>query len=509
VLLAWGAWLGVHGHDNTFRRTRDFLLAVLGLVALAGHFNFGRFHYPAFVNHYDFFHTYVGAKYFPELGYSRLYTCTSVADSQDGLRARAERRWVRDVTTNEAGLGHPAILDPTSCTRHFSDARWQAFREDIRWLRTRMTSASWDSAMMSHGYNGTPVGTSIGYALANLGPASDQQILLLALLDPLLLVAMWALVAWAFGWRTMAVGLLWWGTNLPARWSWLGGSFLRALYLFAFVGAICAAKRGLPASAGSALGVASMFRVFPVLAAGGPVLALAGRCWAARGLVLPDGVRRFGLGFLATTALLGAFSLIVPSGHARDGADSWQDFLKDTVVFSGTPLTNTIGLRTAISFEERTRAIHLERLWDKYPWDTWKAARLRVFAERRWVYVAIVAAFVVLLLRAVINREEWIALTLGSGLIPFVTDLPSYYYSFLLVFAFLWPRFPWVGVSLLMVSAISNLTPALFNARDDRAVATSIVVLLFVALATAMVATVKELPRTSGPFESPNSLTIV
>ena len=359
-----------------------------------------------------------------------------------------------------------------------------------------MTPDSWDAAMMSHGYNGTPVGTSLGYWLANLSPASDRQILALALLDPLLLVAMWALVAWAFGWRAMAVGLLWWGTNLPARWSWLGGSFLRALYLFAFVGAICADRRGLLTSAGSALGVASMLRVFPVLAVGAPVLALVRRCWAARRLLLPDGPRRFGLGFFATAVCLGTVSFVVPSGHALAAAPKPGGiFSRIPRCFRRRPLTNTIGLRTAISFEERTRAVYLEQLWDKYPWDTWRAARLRVFEERRWVYVAIVAGFVVLLLRAVTNREEWIALTLGAGLIPFVTDLPGYYYSFLLVFAFLWPRFPWVGVSLLAVSVISNRTPDLFNGRDDRSMVTSIVVLVFVTLATAIVATAKELPQ--------------
>ena len=488
VLLVWGARLDMRGQSQRFRRTRDVLLAILGVAAFAAYFNFGRFHHPTFVQHSDFFQYYTGAKFFPELGYTRLYACATVADLEDGLQASVERRWLRDLTTNEATYGARAVPEPDLCKRHFTPARWKSFQEDVRWFRTRMTRASWDAAMMSHGYNGTPVGTSIGYTLANLSSASDRQVLALALLDPVLIVAMWALVAWAFGWRTMAVGLLWWGTNLPARWSWVGGSFLRALYLVAFVGAICAARRGLFTSAGSALGVASMLRIFPAVAAGGPVLALIARWWTARGLVLPVGSRRLGLGFLASVVLLGMISLLVPSGRGLRGSESWHDFLQDTVVFSQTPLTNTIGLRTAISFEERSRAVHLQRLWDKYPWDTWKAARLRVFAQRKWIYAAIVAAFVILLLRAVANREEWVTLTLGSGLIPFVTDLPGYYYSFLLVFAFLWPRFPWIGVSLLALSALSNVTPSMFDGRDDRSMFTSIAVLLFVTLATTLVA---------------------
>jgi hypothetical protein len=157
-------------------------------------------------------------------------------------------------------------------------------------------------------------------------------------------------------------------------------------------------------------------------------------------------------------------------------------------------LTNTIGLSTVVSFEERTRAIHMENLWDKYPWDTWKAARERVFAGRKWLYIAIIACFVVLLFRAVVNRDEWIALTLGSGLIPFVTTIPGYYYSFLLVYAFFWPRFPWVGVSLLTVSLVSNLAPAIVAGKDDVSLVTSVAVLLFVTGATAAFALTDHTP---------------
>ena len=89
VLLVWGAWLATHGQGQRFRRTRDALLAVLGVAAFAGYFNFGRFHSPNFVHYYDFFHNYVGAKFFPELGYTRLYACASVADVEDGLRAES------------------------------------------------------------------------------------------------------------------------------------------------------------------------------------------------------------------------------------------------------------------------------------------------------------------------------------------------------------------------------------------------------------------------------------
>ena len=48
-----------------------------------------------------------------------------------------------------------------------------------------------------------------------------------------------------------------------------------------------------------------------------------------------------------------------------------------------------------------------------------------------------------------------------------VANLTSYYYSMLLVLAFLWPRYPAIGVSLLAASAATNAAAAAFDFNDD------------------------------------------
>ena len=64
-----------------WRRLRDGLLIAIGLVSCASWWNLGRFHFNPFIHYYEFYHYYLGAKYAPELGYTRLYDCTVAADS--------------------------------------------------------------------------------------------------------------------------------------------------------------------------------------------------------------------------------------------------------------------------------------------------------------------------------------------------------------------------------------------------------------------------------------------
>ena len=59
------------------------MLAGLALVNLAAWPNLLNFHYSDFVHRWEFFHYYMGGKYLPELGYTKLYACTAVVDAED------------------------------------------------------------------------------------------------------------------------------------------------------------------------------------------------------------------------------------------------------------------------------------------------------------------------------------------------------------------------------------------------------------------------------------------
>ena len=83
------------------RRLWDGALLGLGLLAAACWWNLFQFNYPIFGHPSETYHYYIGSKYFRELGYTRLYRCTAVADAEAGWRKRVESRYVRDLETND------------------------------------------------------------------------------------------------------------------------------------------------------------------------------------------------------------------------------------------------------------------------------------------------------------------------------------------------------------------------------------------------------------------------
>ena len=482
VLLAWGWWLARHGRPDAWRRTRDAILAGLGIIAAAAWFNFGLFHYHAFLHYHEFFHYFLGSKYFDELGYTRLYHCVAVADVQDGKLLDVRSRWIRDLETNAAVEGARVISDPTACTGWFEPQRWQAFRADVRWFRDHVPEEKWRELTLDHGYNASPAWTAVGGWLANLGPASTPLLTALAMVDPVLLLLICGAIWWAFGWRPLCVAVLWWGTNYPARFTWTGGAFLRTDWMVPLVTAVCLARRELPGLAGASLGISSAVRLFPALAAAGPALgslaeSIAERSWRPLR-------RRAGLaiGFALSVVLISAVTAAAGQHQA------WAAFAANSRKHAATPLSNHVGLPVMIAFEERTRATHIGSLWLDAPWDTWRTARERVFKSRVALYWVLLTAYLVTLAAACRGQEEWTALTLGVGLIPIALNLTSYYYSMLLVFALLWPRYALVGVSLLGLAALTNLAAAMFAEFDDVFAATSAMVVVFVWFATAVVA---------------------
>jgi hypothetical protein len=460
------------------------MLAVLGVVALLAWWSFGHFHFPAYVQVHEHYHYYLGAKYFPELGYSRLYQCTAVADVEAGLGSQVANRWIRDLSTNELERGREIVKDPAACTGHFTPARWDMFKHDVAWFRSHRTPDEWSIAQFDHGYNGTPVWAIAGTLLAGSGPVTDQKIFRLALLDPVLILVMWAFVWWAFGWRVMCVSVIWWGTNYLSRYFWTGGAFLRTDWLaFAVIG-VCLVKRGWPAAGGAALTYATLLRIFPGLIIAGLVLKAGITMWRRRAFRLTPEHRAFAIGSVVAGVALIATSVVVVGHSVSGGVDAWEGFVANSRKHLATPLTNNMGLKTIMSFEPKSRAAVLGAFWIDKPWDTWNAARRRVFEERKPAYWALVAAFVALLAFAVERQDDWVALVLGTALIPVATELTCYYYAILAIFGLLWRKFPLSGALLCGLAAASSIVPALWSSDDDVYAVLSALTLAYVIAVT-------------------------
>jgi len=463
------------------RALRDVLLiAVAGASALAW-WNLMQFHYPRYIHFSDTYHYYIGAKYFRELHYTRLYACTAVADLEAGPRTGVRERLLRNLETNELESTEAVLADPEACKRHFTAERWAAFSHDVGWFRSQVPRARWHAIQRDHGYNPPPSWAIAGATLANLSPASDLQIRALCLLDPLLLAGMWTCIAWAFGWRVLAVAAVFWGTNLFGVFGWTGGAFLRQGWLATAIAGICCLRKHRPAAAGALLATSAMLRVFPLallVALGLRAVVSMGR---RRRLAPETSDLRLALG-----ALLAVGVMVPLSAVAVGGLGTWSEFVANSRVHLATPLKNHVGLATLLAYD----ASHVERRVQGPDavrrYQTWRDARHARFGERIWVYRACVLAFVVLLGLAVRDQPPWVAAVLGVGLIPVGFELTNYYYAVLLAYGLLSDLRPEVGVGLCGISALTWVIVDLWHWRDEIMVWASALVVACVVLCTAI-----------------------
>lgn len=444
-LLLFGWWRDRGGARGPRPRLRDAALATLGVLGLVCWTNLFQWNYPGFGHPSDTFHYYLGAKYFPELGYTRLYDCVAVADAEAGLD---RPRPLRDLTTNTLTTSRAVLAEPERCRAHFDPARWEDFRHDVAFLRSRVRPDHWLRFQQDHGYNATPAWGVLGHWLTNTGPASDARIAALRALDPLLIALLFAAIAWAFGWRIACVAAIWFGTNYVSPYGWTGGSILRQDWLAATVIGICALRRERFATAGALLALAALLRIFPVLVLGGVALGTLGRMLRTRSLSLLPAERRFAAGALATTALVVPLSVLVL------GPSAWGEFIDNSRVHLSTPLENHVGLRTVLSYDSKMRTELARDATLEDPMGPWKDARRAHFARFALLYVALVVGFAGLVARAAASRPLWVAAVLGVAWIPVGVELTAYYWSVLLALALLMERHPSMGPALCGLSAL-------------------------------------------------------
>lgn len=467
LLLAWEAWNRRY-HPSDRRRSQRFtrVLPLLGVAACLGWFNFGGFHFWNFLHPPEFFHYYLGAKYQQELGYTRLYQCVAMADIEAGRASDVYDHWARNLSTNQIEPGGN-LLAGNDCRTRFSPARWATFRHEVDLLRRRLSSATrWAEIRLDHGYNATPVWTAAGSALANLAPASERFFLVLALIDPVLLTVLWALVWWAFGWEALCVALLWWGTNYPARFLWTGGGFARTDWLVLTVASVALVKRDHPMLGGFALGWATLLRVFPAFMVVPLAIAESSRMLRERTWRPSHESVSIAAGMLVAAALLVPASSLATAGRAFD-ADSWRGFVDNSRKHYQSPSTNAVGLRPLVAFDPATRVSQTRDLWLDGPWDAWRQARLRTFERRAPLFWGLATLLVLALGLGARHRPAWEALALGVLVLPLALQLSSYYYAVLLLPGVLWLRHRGIGVALMATSLVTALSPAVFSEDDE------------------------------------------
>jgi hypothetical protein len=469
----------------------------LGAAAVLSWFAGAQYGWPGGIHLWDQFHYFMGARYFPELGYDRLYRCAVIADQQLGgplslhagptgaVDLRAGAPLTTPVLRNlgvdnrlvpvSAALAHPEL-----CLRHFTPARWQSFLRDIAYFRGALGAGGWANVVRDHGYNPPPTWTTLAAPLVRLHGASTGFLQLLALLDVALLAGSFAALARAFGWRTAALGAVFWGTQAFASFYWTGGALLRQDWLFLLVLSVCLARRRHPAAAGAAWALACLLRVFPLLLVAGWVVQAGMRL--ARGRPPSRASRAFAAGALALVLA------VLPLTVAATGRDSWPRFVRHIRLHEGTPVTNWVGLRPLLALRPlpgaspgRMRVLADPSAPD--PFQRWKEVRVRREHAARpllWVLLAGAALLFVAALRRV--RTGWVAFCLSQVWLVLLLQLTCYYYAFLLLAAPLARRRRGLELALLGLAALSQLAWAASRYFDDRSLLLSGLAVAFCAL---------------------------
>jgi hypothetical protein len=259
------------------RLARRVLIGVLGVsavLAVATYVDFGVFRYGTYLNEWDFYHYYVGTKYAHELGYTNLYGATLAADQEGGLRYHNLRSEIRDLGTAELRDVREVAAESARYRGRFGDQRWREFVADITWFKLQLPAQRWSLVLADHGYNGTPAWSFVvgGLVTRNLSVRNPISRWLMLALDPLLLLAATAAVAWAFGLRTAFIMVIFIGTHYLLSWGHLKGALLRTDFAMASVLAVCLVKQRYYKIAGVLLGWAILSRVFPVFLLVGPAV---------------------------------------------------------------------------------------------------------------------------------------------------------------------------------------------------------------------------------------------
>ncbi|HEY6572031.1 MAG TPA: hypothetical protein VI198_01830 [Candidatus Eisenbacteria bacterium] len=485
ALLSWGSILKRRGAPERLRKLRDALLLALGILGFFGYYNWGSYHFPNRIHFHEFFHYFIGAKYFPELGYTHLYECANLAEAEQGFRRRAELRTIRDLKKNEIVPAAYVLADPErykkGFIRPFTPERWEAFKHDIAYFRDRAGIVSWEKMLLDHGYNPSPVWNMAGSIFSNLGPASDSFLYgFLGWIDPVLLLITFGLITWAFGWRVACVAALFFGTNEPALYFWTGGGFIRQDWFLWAVAGICFLKRGKPMLGGAGLAVSTLLRVFPV---GFFVVIGLRLAWI---FLRERRIDRTGASIVVGAAI--AVAVLVPaSSMVAGGPSAWTEFIKNTKKHAGSPLTNYMGLRTVVGFRWETRQKMTYDPRSADPFHNFREARKNVFRGvfGQPLFLVLIAAYLGLLYWAVRREMEWWVLAaFGFGVISVSMELTCYYFSFLTVAAFLWEKCEDIPFGLLLLSAVTHLIEFSTYYYDMRYLIESVAVLAFVVWAT-------------------------
>jgi len=464
LLAAFACVVTVRSRFGRGSRTTSALLGCIAVASLIPHLQGVRLHTNGIfhVHPTEFYHYYLGTKYFPECGYYGLYEAATIAEFEldpEGFRPEETLRHLRnpqfEVRKGELLRKREAIRS------RFSAARWREFLDDYAFLQT-FDLRSWGThpPERDHGYNGTPATTALLGGLARFsGLPAARFIPVAAWLDLLTLLGLVAVVGLAVRWEVAFAFLTLWALNPLNDYGFTGGAYLRHAHFVALcLGLVLLRSQRLFAS-GVALAAAVGLRILPVVFAAASV---------AHDLVNPGRIARIRTHrALYAGGAFGVVLLVVATWPVRspDGSNAWTGFAERIERHAENWSPNRIGLPflLAYSADHELDAPELRNGTARGP--KWRAAMKNTLSERwllRGALVVVGLGVSLLYLRAAPYTEApYVGL-----LWLFLLAVPSHYdYALLGIVPLVFPdaRRWWLALAaleatLLLLGASESIT---------------------------------------------------
>jgi hypothetical protein len=395
-------------------------IVLLVVLAAAGFVNFGFFHalQRQQIHYWDAFHYFVGARYLPELGYTRLYEATWVAGRELGAFAGIEH--IRDLPTYQAR--DVRSIDAAAVRARFTDDRWRAFKQDLLFFGPRIPD--WRRLFLDHGYNDPPPRALLLHAVVRWLPATPVAIAVLTSVDYVLIAAALALAARAFGplgGALAAASLL---LSFFARFDFIGGSVLRWDWIAAIIAGAAALARGAGGAAGLLFGYAAVARIFPALL----LVPLAIKWLQARRAATAD---RALDRCLVAAALVVATTAVAVALAAEPLAVG--EFVAKIRRHGDTAFTNHVGLGTWLVFQAAPWTVYADGMRSVDP------VALAAARPAAWIVPLVSALYLTGALPLILRARVVESLMYAVPLVWCAVSPAGYYYSLLVLLVLL----PW------------------------------------------------------------------
>lgn len=446
------AILLLHARQQELSPQLKIALGLIAFISIFSYTNYGNFHIvqkkdPAFIeatgsqsksslfHWHEVYHYYLGAKYYPENGHFGLYNSVALADSESsdphikGANMR-DSKSVANYISIEEGMDRAENFHRPN----FTDERWAEFKRDLEYLKSIGMKRWLELGLWDAGYNPPPTYSVVAYSLANIFPMGDSwfdygigwdQAEFLPLLDVIFFFIACFFVYRSFGYIGLCVFLIVFCTSYISRPHWIFGSFLRHMWLFALVLAICFVRDKRLLWAGVFFGLATCFRVFPIVFAGAVGLALL--LHLRKDKKVFEDIIKFCIGFAAPCLVLITLSLIM------FGTQLWAEFFENISLHKNIFFVQHIGYKKIATFDSWVPSQNFwfeEGLLRLGEWNQKLQASWDTLFAYHFPLIVISLGAATYVIKNKLPLEE--ASLLLGGMILFFFEIPAnYYYSYM------------------------------------------------------------------------------